>query len=234
MDDARLRALLHDLYAEGASHIPPPPPPPRRPARRGRRFFPVAAAVAAVGAAAVALFIFVPSGNSDSPARLVPIATGPTTQPAQPSAAPTPSVSVEIPPKPPIVDPPTYLPAGAELAARSVVTPGGGVVLSYQIAGQANVHQGIDGVLQVWRGSNKDGKAKLASSNPTPGYTYQNVVVNGHPAVLTTPTSGVGGYSVEWLANQQVIAVTMVHKQTAAGVTGISVTELLKVAASVP
>ncbi len=233
MDDARLRALLHELYAEGASRVPPPP---SRKVRRGLHLSPLlATGIGAVAAAvAVAIFVVVPNTTSDSPARLVPIEASPTTPAAQPSKAPSPSVSVEIPPSPPIVGAPSYLPAGARLAARTVVTPSGGFVLSYQLAGKTNAHQGIYGVLQIWRNPNKDGKAKLANSNPSPQNQYQNVIVSGHPAVLTSPTSGIGEYSVEWFAGRQLIAVTMVPKNTSRGTTGTSVSELLKVAASVP
>lgn len=227
MDDARLRALLHDLYAEGSSVVPPPPR--RTEPKRRLHLRPVAAILATAAAAVAAVLIFMPT-TPDSPARLVPIQSSPSTHPA-----PSSSVSIDLHPKQPIAGAPAWLPAGSKLVARTVYSPAGGAVLSYQLAGAANAKSGTAGLVQVWIVPNADGKAQFASNQRTPGNSYSAIHVNGHLAILTVPTNGIGGYSIQWFAdNKKLMTVSMARNQTASGISGTSLDDLIHVADSVP
>jgi hypothetical protein len=178
--------------------------------------------------------LLIPSAPQ-SPARLLPVETSPSSglSGQQPSPSPVPSLSIDTSPSPPIPDAPTWLPAGAELKARSTFSPLGSAVLSYQLAGAANAGQGTNGILQVWVKPDADGKAQLSSSNRTDGNGYLPRSVNGHPAVLTVPVNGVGGFSVQWVSAKRLLTVSMARHQTARGISGISVDDLLKVASSI-
>jgi hypothetical protein len=239
MDEARLRALLHELYAEGSRLTPRGLDPlAATQARRRTVVRPVLATCAAVAAIAGLVVVLIPS-TPDSPARLLPIEASPHTgtgsvQPSQARHSPQPSLRIDTSPTPPVPGAPSWVPEGAILKARSTFSPTGSAVLSYQLAGGANEHGGTSGLLEVWLTPDADGKAKLSSSNPSPDHGYVVRTVSGHPAILTVPIKGLGGYSVQWFANKQLLTVSMARDQTSAGVTGISVDDLMRVAASIP
>jgi hypothetical protein len=234
MDEARLKALLHELYDEGSrlSPLPLPPASTRARLRPGAVLGAAAAVVAITGTV-----LLLPSG-SNSPARLLPIESSPNASalsaPGQPSTSPTPSLSIDTSPTPPVAGAPGWVPAGAVLRARSTFTPPGTTVLTYQLAGAANRSAGTEGLVQVFTSPDTDGKAQLSSSNPTPGHSYVHITVSGHPAILTAPVGGLGGFSIQWFAGQKLLTVSMARRETADGITGASLADLIHVADSVP
>jgi hypothetical protein len=239
MDEARMRALLHELYAEG-SRLTPRGLDPLAGAQGRRRtiFCPVLATCVAVAAIAGMVVLLVPT-TPDSPARLLPIEASPQTgassvQPSQARHSPQPSLRIDTSPTPPVPGAPNWVPEGAILKARSTFSLTGSAVLSYQLAGVANAHAGTSGLLQVWINPDADGKAELSSSNPSPDHSYLAKSVSGHQAILTVPIKGLGGFSVQWVANKQLMTVSMARDQTPAGITGIGVDDLMRVAASIP
>jgi hypothetical protein len=239
MDEARLRALLRDLYAEG-SRLTPRGLDPLAGAQARRRTIvrPVLATCAAVAAIAGLVVVLIPS-TPDAPARLLPIEASPhnatsSVQPSQVQHSPQPSLRIDTSPTPPVPGAPNWVPEGAILRARSTFSSVGNAVLSYQLAGAANAHSGTSGLLQVWITPDAAGKAKLSSNSPTPGNSYLAKTVSAHPAILTVPIKGLGGFSVQWVANGQLMTVSMARDRTPAGITGASVDDLMRVAASIP
>jgi hypothetical protein len=239
MDEERLRALLHELHEEG-SRLRPRRLAPHVGAHARRRTIvrPVLATCAAVASITGAVVLLIPSAP-DSPAHLLPIEASPHTgasplQPPQARHSPQPSLRIDTSPAPPVPGAPVWVPAGSLLEARSTFAPTGSAVLSYQLAGAANVKAGTSGLLQVWASPDVDGKAKLSSDTPTPGNGYIHRSVGAHPAILTVPTDGLGGFSVQWVADKQLMTVSMARDKTPAGITGMSVDDLMRVAASIP
>jgi hypothetical protein len=141
---------------------------------------------------------------------------------------------IDTSPTPPVPGAPNWVPEGAVLKARSTFSSVGNAVLSYQLAGAANAHAGTSGLLQVWITPDADGKAKFSSSNPSPDHGYVVRTVSGHRAILTVPMKGLGGFSVQWVAGKQLLTVSMARDKTPAGITGISVDDLMRVAQSIP
>jgi hypothetical protein len=196
--------------------------------------FATGVALAATASIAGAVVVLIPR-PSQSPAQLLPIEASPTSSATivRPPASPGPSLSIDTSPAPPIPDAPAYLPTGATLKARSTLSPPGTAILSYQLAGEANVAQGTRGLLQVWITPDPDGTATFSSSIRTASNGYFARTVDGHPATLTVPISGVGGFSVQWKAGGRLLTVSMARNHTPQGLTGISVDELMRVADSI-
>jgi hypothetical protein len=235
MDDERLRALLRELYSEGSRLTPRPLDVTRT--RRRSVLRPVLGTCLAVALIAGAVVLVIPK-TPGSPARVQPLDAGPDT--GGPSAAPQtrhspqPSLKIDTAPARPVPDAPAWVPAGAVLKARSTFAPTGSAVLSYQLAGAANAHAGTSGLLQVWVTPDADGKAKFSSSNPSADHGYVVRTVKGHRAILTVPLKGVGGFSVQWVAHQQLLTVSMARDRSPAGISGMSVDDLMRAAESIP
>lgn len=236
MDDERLRALLGELHAEGSRLTPRPLDVTRVRSRSVLR--PVLGTCVAVVVIAGAVVLVIPK-TPGSPARLQPLGAGPhgagsSVQPPQARHSPQPSLKIDTSPTPPVPNAPSWVPPGAVLKARSTFSPAGSAVLSYQLAGAANAHAGTSGLLQVWVTPDADGKAEFSSSNPSADHGYVVRTIHGHRAILTVPLKGVGGFSVQWVAHQQLLTVSMARDKTPAGISGMSVDDLMRAAESIP
>lgn len=212
----------------------------RRGARRARRRLRIGSALAAVAVVAVVVpttLTLDPSAGHDATVR-------PATS-ASPSATTSPQSTASTQPR--------YLPSGATLVRNgpiplpsNAVTEGqGGPTESmYQLAGGANANTIPPGGVTAANNATVHPATDLSISfvpgvrtlppipSAPPAEQSSKVTIAGWPALLSTPSNGLGTYRIDWVDDDGYHVVTCQRITSPDGLSGLSQGELLKIAAS--